>query len=169
MMLDLQRMQIVDFLSIVFKCISTFRNSIDDWSWEAKLNDQDIFNVVFALMPKFVTILPCEWNVQLHARTNTLIYCHMDIPGRRHFAVANHTIIRDGGSDHQFFKDRNLKFADVSLNCPESIEKKIFVCTRKAKVLHFMAGTYMDYNFLSYYAFHWDMYKDLSWNIISKI
>ena len=35
--------------------------------WVPQLNDQDVFNAVFAKLPTAVHALPCEWNLQYHA------------------------------------------------------------------------------------------------------
>ena len=163
MLLHIDRMQRVDFLELARASIFSFRESIDT-SWDAKLNDQDIFNVVFSMQPDLMKILPCEWNVQLHARINSLIYCHLDMPGRREYRnqpTANKVI-------PPFFDTNYRRLDDVNLNCPELNRMKIFVCSKQAKVLHFMAGTYNNYNFMLYYSYYWDMYKALSWTLIRK-
>lgn len=164
MLLDLQRLQKIDFLKLALDSIATFRASIDS-SWDARLNDQDIYNVVFSLHPELVRILPCEWNVQLHARINSLIYCHLDMPGRRE-SLKEKPLHGHPPSDYLFFQSNQRRLDDVDLNCAESRRKKIFVCPKKAKVLHFMSGTYNSYNFLLYYSFYWDMYKLLSWTLL---
>lgn len=48
-----------------------------------KLNDQDIFNVVFALHPGMLRVLSCDWNVQYHARLNTMMACYGEESERR--------------------------------------------------------------------------------------
>jgi hypothetical protein len=54
----------------------------------------------------------------------------------------------------QLFNLRAVTLEDIGLNCPESIEQQLFVCTRQAKVLHFMASTYANYDFMMYYPFY---------------
>ena len=92
-------------------------------------------------------ILPCEWNVQFHARINTIIEC---------LPAAN-------------ISGRNLTFAHIPLNCPQSELKKIFACNKKAKVLHFMAQSYKEYisEYLLYYSSFWRSYNEMSWEIAS--
>jgi hypothetical protein len=51
--------------------------------WSVKLNDQDIFNVVFALHPGMLRVLSCDWNVQYHARLNTMMACYGEHADKR--------------------------------------------------------------------------------------
>ena len=119
--------------------------------WNAKLNDQDIFNAVLSISPQHLMILPCSWNVQLHARLNTFMLCLDEVA-----LVA--------GTDQT---KPVISYANqVPYNCPQSIENDIFVCTNRAKVLHFMAQTWYSYDFLRYYANFWRMYADLSWSLL---
>lgn len=123
--------------------------------WMAKLNDQDLFNVYFIYKPYTLYILPCEWNVQFHARLNSFISCAAD------------TI-------KPLLEKHELRYpvmaSRVPLNCPASIEKHVFVCSKRAKVLHYMAQSYAVYSdVLQYYANFWNTYVSLSWNIILEM
>lgn len=80
MMLHLEKMHRVNWLNdLLIPQVNHFRSMIrdgpSDRMWEAKLNDQDIFNAALAVAPQYFRILSCEWNVQIHARINTMIHC----------------------------------------------------------------------------------------------
>ena len=55
--------------------------------WEAKLNDQDVFNAIMTLIPHYYYILPCQWNIQLHARINTFSYCLEELMSEANISV----------------------------------------------------------------------------------
>ena len=150
--------------------------------WEAKQNDQDVFNAVMTLRPQWFRVLPCAWNVQFHARLNSVTKCIHTL-----FPTANSSINGDPlgispstNSKIQMQPDEirhylwltNVTFSDVPLNCDpslfadgsSSIADELFVCEVQPKVLHFMAGAYNGYyHFLRYFAHSWEYYFDLSW------
>ena len=127
--------------------------------WMAKLNDQDLFNVYFIYKPYALYILPCEWNVQFHARLNTFISCAAD-------TIKPILTDRTDGP----YKPGNVSASLVPLNCQSSLKKHVFVCTEPAKILHYMAQTYKVYSdVLQYYPNYWDMYVKLSWNDVFGI
>jgi len=124
--------------------------------WSASLNDQDVFNAFFSQHPGALYILPCEWNVQYHARLNSFIACSADV-------VKSRLAERDasGGTSGA------ITASMVPLSCPESDAREIAVCPGKAKILHYMAQTYTIYSdFLQYYNGFWKTFAGLSWNII---
>ena len=165
MLLHLQKMQLINFSDILIDGIKEFK-LMYDLNWEAKLNDQDIFNALFSMYPQYMHILPCHWNIQIHARINSLIYCNQNIPGRKLFQS---TMIDSSAYDYEFFNQYERKISQVPLNCKESVKNNIFVCTQPAKILHFMAQTYRHYNFLDFYPNLWDNYSKMQWNSISGV
>ena len=48
--------------------------------WVPQLNDQDVFNAVFAKLPAAVHALPCEWNLQYHAYMAQMRICGENQP-----------------------------------------------------------------------------------------
>lgn len=116
--------------------------------WYPKLNDQDVFNAVFSIQPDAFRVLSCDWNVQIHARINTLIACSK-------------------GIDFHWYSNNGMpvRFEDIPLNCVESERRKIFSCTKKAKILHFMAQSYKAFDAFQYYSHFWRTYEQLSWTV----
>ena len=47
-------------------------------SWNPQMNDQDIFNSIFSLHPRYVFPLPCQWNLQFHAFQEQVRMCGAD-------------------------------------------------------------------------------------------
>jgi hypothetical protein len=133
-------------------CDSTSNSACMDSSvpsaiWSAKYNDQDIFNLLYTLHAYLFHILPCEWNIQYHARLNSIIYC-------------NHYI--NWNTDNILHT-----LNEIPLNCKESRQKHFFVCPREPKVLHYMASSYsVDGSYLMYFNGYWNMYEKLNWNIL---
>ena len=128
---------------------SAFRNYLTaNRGWNPQLNDQDIFNAVLASdkeLKKMLYILPCEWNVQFHARLNTLIACLKTA----------------------FLNSSDLKLNEVPLNCDESRKKHVFACPKRAKVVHFMAQSYtIASEIFGYYTSFWHSFNQLSWNTV---
>lgn len=118
--------------------------SDNDMKWEPRLNDQDIFNVFFKSNGHILRILSCDWNIQLHARINTIIQC-LDYPTNG---------------------DNTYRFSKIPKKCANSINNNIFVCEKQPKCVHFMAQSYIDYDFLEFYSGFWLNYKTLSWSDI---
>jgi hypothetical protein len=124
-------------------------------SWSASLNDQDVFNAFFAQYPGALYVLPCEWNVQYHARLNSFVACSAE--------TVKSLLAKRADGTHSGSITANM----VSLSCPESERRQIAVCSGKAKILHFMAQTYKVHSdFLQYYSDFWKTYSRLSWNIV---
>lgn len=157
--------------------------------WTARLNDQDIFNVYLTEHhPNRLFVLPCQWNVQHHARLNTMVACAEDaiVPLMQQQQqqldsagagphVANGSII-DGIP---------LIPSVVPLNCDRSIAAEVFACEcgsetlspeefsllnnnypqeTAVKVLHYMAQSYsVDDRFLNYFTGYWGWYSRLDW------
>ena len=103
--------------------------------WVAKLNDQDLFNVYFYYNVKELYILPCEWNIQVHARLNTFIACASD-------TIKPLIMSRNQQQQQQLQPVGIIKANMVPLNCEASKKKELFVCTNRVKVLHYMAQVY---------------------------
>ena len=164
-------------------------DNASDKKWEAKQNDQDILNVVMELRPSWFRVLPCEWNVQFHARINSISKCLPTfLPSIVTDAMATYTAATSSDafvSQRQFLLQANLRFSDVPLNCLRNYTTSadsdgttmsssrtqslndIFVCEAKPKVLHFMANTYNGYyHFLEYFAYSWEFYSSLAWNLL---
>lgn len=128
--------------------------------WKALLNDQDIFNTIFGIFPGQWRVLNCSWNVQFHARLNSLISCYharttqlsntSSTP-----SVVNSTIERESGEmndaavdsaipTHQlkhrpFHHSPHTRMSLTPETCDNLTQRRMFVCPYQAKVLHFMA------------------------------
>jgi hypothetical protein len=106
--------------------------------------------------------LPCEWNVQLHARLNSIILCQNKANNDNNNNNNNSTNKSNTNTN------KYSSISDIPYNCNNSRSNNIFVCTKQAGVIHFMAQSYRNYNFLSYYEHFWDLYDKLSWYIINS-
>jgi hypothetical protein len=207
MMFDLMKMRTLEWYEKILipniLSYSEMKNKMKSFSgdvssnyiWNAKLNDQDIFNAFLSILPNYLHILPCEWNVQFHARINTAIICaHHILDNKRNNDNDNDNnsnndnndnhhknddMVRDNGtypnilsifndqtSNLEFFKSNMYTTNDIPLNCDESKNDNIFVCTKRASVLHFMAQSYNENDFMRYYSGFWDSYSNLSWSLI---
>ena len=89
------------------------------------MNDQDVFNAVLSIRTDILRIISCDWNIQTHARINSLLACSRGID----FAQYSQS-------------GTPLRFEDIPFNCEESKRRNIFTCEKRAKVLHFMAQSY---------------------------
>ena len=103
-------------------------------SWSPRLNDQDVFNAVFAHEPGAVHALPCEWNLQYHAYMAQVRLCGGVGAGSGAGAGAD---------------------VDVDVNCGAALARGIFVCPRPPAIVHFMAQSYRTTT-PSYYSEYWD-------------
>jgi len=77
----------------------------------------------------------------------------------------------EGGEEGltEWFKTHDVSVDDIPWNCPRSREARVFVCQRRAKVLHFMVSAHRGpLRFLQFYAGFWDMFGAMSWNILVK-
>jgi hypothetical protein len=61
------------------------------------------------------------------------------------------------------------RFEDIPLNCPESRRRRIFVCEKRCKVLHYMAQSYATYidAYIGYYGGFWQVFGQMSWTVIN--
>ena len=203
MCLRIDRMKEIDWPSLFVQTFIEYRGGSN---WKAQLNDQDIFNAVFTMLPQHLYILPCEWNVQLHARLNSILFCHHSLshvlqesvptakctfsPSPSPSQTQTQTRISAEVSSQtkgtslscelnpegaypedwsfrllDFFSQNERRIDDIPLNCEAAAANKIFVCPHKAKVLHFMASGYSNYDFLNYYNGYWELYKTSSWQL----
>jgi len=156
MMLDLARMHTRGWEAMMYSALDSFRHTHSP-SWQPKLNDQDVFNAVLTVHPQLFRPLPCEWNVQIHARINTMLAC-MDgiLPPDRALAL-------------EHFSSAAITVEAVPLNCEAAVQRQVFACERRAKILHFMAQAHSgDYSFLRYYAGFWEVFKSLSWQVLTN-
>jgi hypothetical protein len=117
-----------------------------------------VFNAVFTVVPQHLMILPCEWNHQLHARLNTFAYCAGEL-------ISSHQLSH-GHQQVNISHDIVKYVEDIPLNCERSASHNMFVCESRAKILHFMAQTYQDYDFVRYFSQFWKMYQKLAWNLV---
>ena len=143
--------------------------------WEAQMNDQDLFNAALTVAPQHFRILPCAWNVQFHARLNTVMLCaHRALPQAGE-GLGNDTSARDAlsvfappaaiAAKQAALARRTVTDTDIPLNCPESAARRVFVCEARPKVLHFMAKSYSVDNVLwGYFAGFWKAYARLGWD-----
>jgi hypothetical protein len=149
------------------RCLQTYQSK-----WTVKLNDQDIFNVILTYHPSLLNILPCRWNVQYHARLNSILAC---MPGtaaikyeesyrhRQKEQVEISSTISTATPPLPFF------VSDVPSNCDKSIQQNVFMCDSKASILHFMAQSYKaGGSGLGFYNGFWRIYEQLSWNMLKK-
>ena len=117
--------------------------------WEAKLNDQDVFNAIMTLIPHYYYILPCQWNIQLHARINTFSYCLEELMSEANISVYHtqnnmHSNI-DNNSIHsksntssvyeeikidrrQALREVGIRVQYVPMNCDLSRQHEVYVC-----------------------------------------
>ena len=142
------------WLTTATHSVNTFRESQPGWT--VKLNDQDIFNVLFTYQPHMLKLLDCSWNVQYHARLNTLLACYGELEAQ---LLEKNTTIRS--------------MTQVPLNCAASRARKMFVCEKTARVLHFMASSYSSgtgegLGALRYYQNAWDYYAKMEWMVIHR-
>lgn len=142
MLFNLTRIANMTFIDDIISNLTTYAG-FKDKNWAPRLNDQDIFNVFFKYGSNLLRILPCEWNVQFHARLNTIIQC-LDFPN----------------------EDESYRFGSIPKTCANSVNSNIFACEKQPKILHFMAQSYRDYSFLEFYSNFWSDYKSLSWSDI---
>ena len=152
--LNFKRMTDVDWKS--YLCQQTQQYLQMYPGWVPQLNDQDVFNALAEGDSSIVHILPCEWNVQIHARINSIIYCAGEI-------------IRGASTPNlmDYFSSRRLSVGDIPLNCDESARREIFVCERRASVLHYMGGSHtVEHGFMQYYSGFWKAFADLRWNLL---
>jgi hypothetical protein len=145
MLFNLTRIGNITFINDVMDSLSAYadNNKNKNIKWEPSLNDQDIFNVFFKSNSSLLRILPCEWNVQFHARLNTIIQCI------------------DYASDNNSYR-----FSNIPKSCGNTVHSNIFVCEKQPKILHFMAQSYKDYDFFEFYSSFWSDYMSLSWEDI---
>ena len=144
MLFNLTRIGNITFIEDVMDSLRAYADNNKDntMKWEPSLNDQDIFNVFFKTNSSMLRMLPCEWNVQFHARLNTIIQCI------------------------DYTENSDYRFSSIPKNCGNTVNKNIFVCDKQPKILHFMAQSYKDYDFFEYYSSFWSDYKSLSWTDI---
>ena len=166
-MFDLKKMFLqLNWTNLIIKSIIDYKSiqdSIGIPNWEAELNDQDIFNIIILQFSELFLILPCEWNVQFHARMNTLIKCHHHIIDNFNINSDNNNNNYNSNNWRDYFRENYVDLNNIPYNCEESRKSSIFVCEKKAKVIHFMAQSYKNgiYNFAHYYSFFWESYNDL--------
>ena len=116
------------FLRAVLEAVHTHQTQASTQAqWTAKLNDQDLLNVFYTHRPELLYVLPCEWNVQYHARLNTLLHCGSP--------VVKGLLSLESAS----LPSRGVTVDRVPLNCAASRERRLYACPRRAKVLHYMA------------------------------
>jgi len=144
------------WLDVAADSVAKYRSERPDW--KVKLNDQDIFNVMFTTHPAMLKVLGCEWNVQFHARLNTFIQCYVEAWEKLQLVDSD---MKPEGA------------WDVPLNCDRSRERNIFVCEKTARVLHYMAGSYSDgseagVGVMQYYHNAWSFYYNLGWAMLNK-
>ena len=143
--------------------------------WAAQMNDQDLFNAALTVAPQHFRILPCAWNVQFHARLNTVMLCAHRALLQLGEGLGNDTSARDAlsvfappaaiAAKQAALARRTVTDTDIPLNCPESIARRVFVCEARPKVLHFMAKSYsVDNVFWGYFAGFWKAYARLGWD-----
>ena len=158
MALNFRRMGEIDWSTYLVRELRRYISKHE--GWRPQLNDQDIFNALADSDGSIMHILPCEWNVQMHARINSIIYCASEL----FLQSTNGEVPSDL---MEFFSNTSLSIGDIPLNCDESARRGVFVCERRARVLHFMAGSHsVDNAFMQYYAGFWRAYADLGWNLL---
>merc|ERR1719238_2297597 len=125
-MLELQRMRATGWES---KWRAAFESWVEEQpgGWRPNLNDQDVFNAVFAKVPSAVHVLPCEWNLQYHAYMASVRICG-----------------NSGGEQR----------GAHSMNCDAALARGIFVCPRPPAIVHFMAQSYRSAT-PSYFSEYW--------------
>ncbi len=148
MLFDLNKMNQFDFSAKMVDFIKKYQ--LENASWKPKLNDQDIFNAALQDNHHYLKILPCEWNVQYHARINTLRLC---LPLQWVKTSKSHKL-------------KELTLQEIPLNCVISELNQIFSCESRAKVIHFMAQSYSKVVDIGFYDDFWDSYAKLYWSLI---
>ena len=124
------------------------QNNGGEQQWEPRLNDQDVFNAVFSRRPDLAGCFDCEWNLQYHAHMNTRRICE---------AAENKNSPQSGDGES----------AASSLNCDASQQKGLFLCRKRPKVAHFMAGSYKRGGAV-YYSQFWQSYESLDMDLIAE-
>ena len=148
MLFNLTRIGNMSYIDNIISNLTAYADNFKDMKWEPSLNDQDVFNVFFKYNGNMLRILPCEFNVQFHARLNTIIQC------------------LDYVNDDDEQQQKPTRFSNIPKSCTDSINANIFTCEQQPKVLHFMAQAYKDYNFFEFYSNFWNDHQDLSWSDI---
>ena len=134
--------------------------------WDIRLNDQDVFNLLFAQEPHLLYILPCHFNVQSHSRFNTFIACFEQL--EQEYSVISNS--HDNYNDSNDYKNV-FDIKRVPWNCAKSEERRTFVCEETPHILHYQAKSY-HYNFesIDFYPGYWNKYEEhLTWNEVIKL
>ena len=133
--------------------------------WDIRLNDQDVFNLLFAQQPGMLSILPCHFNVQSHARFNTFIACFQQLE------QDNDAITNNGDSDNDSDSKHMFDILNVPWNCAKSREKRAFVCEDKPLILHYQATSYRNnFGSIDFYPGYWNKYEvQLTWNQVIQM
>lgn len=170
MLLRIDELEKIDFLTMTLRhlhdfqqVLSAYIKSIDaslDYLWEPKLNDQDVFNALMLYQPQWFSILPCSWNIQFHARINSLLHCTPEILYQKQVWDAQNS------SETDFFQTMGMTLEDIPLSCENSRRHNIFVCEDRAKIIHYMAKSYRNNHQFHYYDGVWEFFEMLSWNFV---
>ena len=145
MLFNLTRIANMSYIDNIISNLTAYADNYKDKKWEPSLNDQDVFNVFFKSNSNMLRILPCEFNVQFHARLNTIIQC----------------------LDYVNEEDQKAnRFSNIPNSCTDSINANIFTCEKQPIIIHFMAQSYRDYNFFEFFGNFWNDYRELSWTDI---
>ena len=145
------------------KSLSAYRHAHKDVNWEVSLNDQDVFNILLLYDSQYFMVLDCAWNVQFHARLNSFIQCYPEL------LLNDYGVKFSNGEDMlRVLNDHTITIDMIPVECEASNKAQIFVCSKRPKVLHFMAQSYKENNycFANYYCHFWQSYVDLSWHIL---